>query len=96
MGNGSKRTAQSHVRESLTPESRCGYADRDDRAHRCLDCDTIRRLGEGSAAGEDLDDVDPLEQPDRFGVPIDQLSSNVRSLVESRAIATDGGENGER
>ncbi|AHF99801.1 hypothetical protein HALLA_14405 [Halostagnicola larsenii XH-48] len=86
----------------VTPEFRRGYGDPDDRAYRCPDCDTIRRLGKGSAAGKDIGDVDPLEnpnrfgvpheQPDRFSVPIDELPSNVRSLVESRAVATDGGE----
>ena len=76
----------------VTPEFRRGYGDRDDCAHRCTDCDTIRRLGQGSAAGKEIVDVDPLEQPGRFGVPIEDLPSNVRSLVESRAVATDGGE----
>ena len=83
-------TCESHV----TPEFRRGYGDLDDRAHRCTDCDTIRRLGKGSAAGKDVGDVDPLENPNRFGVPLEQLPTNVRSLVESRAVATDGGEDG--
>jgi len=35
------------------------YGDRDDRAHRCPECDTWVRLCEGSAAGKDVPMPDP-------------------------------------
>ncbi len=48
------------------------------------------RINRGSACGNDVAHPDPLEQPERFPDPIDELPSNVRSLI--REIATDGGE----
>ncbi|WP_440769908.1 DUF7563 family protein [Natronorubrum sp. DTA28] len=35
------------------------YGDNDDRAHRCGDCDSYRRLTRGSAAGVDVGIPDP-------------------------------------
>ena len=79
-------TCGSHV----TPEFRQGFGDADDRAHRCTECDIYGRLADGSAAGLDVAGVDPLDQPERFGVSTDDLSPAVRSLC--RQVATDGGE----
>lgn len=41
------------------------YGDEHDRAHRCLGCDCFRRVSKGSAAGVDVDLVDPAEDPNR-------------------------------
>ena len=81
-------TCESHV----TPEFRRAYGDRDDRVHRCPTCDTAIRLSEGSAAGKDISTRDPLEYPGRFDVSLDELPPRVRSLVDARSVATDGGE----
>jgi len=43
------------------------YGDRDDRAHRCPECDTWVRLCEGSAAGKDVPTPDPRNHPERNG-----------------------------
>ncbi|WIV68444.1 DUF7563 family protein [Natrialbaceae archaeon AArc-T1-2] len=78
-------TCGSHV----TPEFRRGFGDADDRAQRCTECDNYGRLANGSAAGLDVGSVDPLDSPDRFGVPFDELNPAVRSLCQT--VATDGG-----
>ena len=74
----------------VTPEFRRGYGDEDDVAHRCPDCDTYQRLSEGSAAGQEVDSIDPLEEPVRFGKQFNDLPARVRTMC--RNIATDGGE----
>ncbi len=64
----------------VTPEFRRGYGDEQDRAHRCLECDTISRIDKGSVAGRDVDLVDPLEQPARFGNGDDDRPPSVKAL----------------
>ncbi|MCU4926901.1 hypothetical protein OB905_13080 [Halobacteria archaeon AArc-dxtr1] len=87
---GAKRCqeCESHV----TPEFRRGYGDQDDVAHRCRRCDTAERLSQGSAAGLEVVLADPLDDPTRFNSTLEDLPTRVRSAVESRVIATDGGE----
>ncbi|UHQ95048.1 DUF7563 family protein [Haloterrigena alkaliphila] len=43
------------------------YGDNRDRAHRCSECDTYRRLTRGSAAGIDVSIPDPETSPGRHG-----------------------------
>ncbi|WP_435360385.1 DUF7563 family protein [Haloarchaeobius sp. DFWS5] len=64
------------------------HGDENNRAHRCPNCDTRGRLANGSAAGREVDHVDPLDQPERFGVSADERSPRIQQLVEARA---DGG-----
>lgn len=71
------------------------FGDSDDRAHRCLKCDSNGRLADGTAAGQESDRPDPLEDPTRFDCGVRDLPTNVRVLVEDqKAVATDGGEDG--
>ncbi|THE64499.1 hypothetical protein D8Y22_12715 [Salinadaptatus halalkaliphilus] len=84
-------TCGSHV----TPQFRRGYGDENDRAHRCPTCDNYERLAEGSAAGQHVPLPDPLEDPSRFNSTLEDLPTQVRSVIESRAVATDGGEDRE-
>ncbi|ELZ09393.1 hypothetical protein C479_11255 [Halovivax asiaticus JCM 14624] len=80
------RKCGSHV----TPEFRRGYGDDEDRAHRCFNCDSRPRIDRGSAAGKSVPIADPLENPGRFGEPLNELPSAVQALC--RPVATDGGE----
>lgn len=42
------------------------FGDRDDRVHRCQDCDSMPRIVRGSAAGATVDSrVDPEDEPSR-------------------------------
>lgn len=41
--------------------------DEEGRVHRCPDCDSQKRLYDGSAAGKDVDWPDPAEHPGRNG-----------------------------
>ena len=50
-----------HVSESFCRV----HGDERDRAHRCLGCDCFRRVSKGSAAGVDVDLVDPADDPNR-------------------------------
>ncbi|WP_089789667.1 DUF7563 family protein [Natronobacterium haloterrestre] len=43
------------------------FGDDRDRAHRCPECDSYRRLTRGSAAGKDVDIPDPETSPGRHG-----------------------------
>ncbi|WP_281282368.1 hypothetical protein [Salinadaptatus halalkaliphilus] len=36
--------------------------------------------------------ADPLDDPTRFNSTLEDLPTQVRSVIESRAVATDGGE----
>lgn len=74
----------------VTPEFRRGYGDARDRAHRCPECDIVSRLAEGSAAGQEVDPIDPLQEPERFGQSFADLDPSVQALC--RQVATDGGE----
>ncbi|WP_425493190.1 DUF7563 family protein [Halovivax cerinus] len=74
----------------VTPEFRRGNGDDRDRAHRCYECDSRSRIDRGSAAGRSVSIVDPLDEPGRFGEPIDELPATVQALC--RQVATDGGE----
>ncbi|WP_210423528.1 DUF7563 family protein [Halorussus marinus] len=51
---------------SVTERFRKVYGDNQDIAHRCLQCDTSTRLQKGSAAGHDVDHVDPQDEPWRI------------------------------
>ncbi|GAB3676913.1 DUF7563 family protein [Halopiger thermotolerans] len=83
-------TCGSHV----TPEFRRGYGDKNDRAHRCPNCDTYTRLTDGSAAGKNVPISDPLEDPTRFNESYEDLPSQVQAVCRDGAaeVATDGGE----
>jgi len=80
----------------VTPEFRRGYGDDDDRAHRCFECDIFERLSKGSAAGQDLDLPDPLEDPTRFQPTFQDLPEKVKAASRQRQrqqqTVTDGGE----
>ncbi|WP_425601447.1 DUF7563 family protein [Halorubrum salinum] len=41
------------------------HGDENSRVHRCPACDCFRRISRGSAAGVDVDLVDPADQPNR-------------------------------
>lgn len=43
------------------------YGDSNDRAHRCLECDSVSRLSRGSGAGVDPGIPDPQDHPGRWG-----------------------------
>lgn len=79
-------TCGSHV----TPEFRRGFGDQRDRVHRCTTCDLRGRLALGTAAGQTVDEVDPLTDPTRFEGSFDDLPASVQALC--RQVATDGGE----
>ncbi|KDE56701.1 hypothetical protein EL22_25370 [Halostagnicola sp. A56] len=76
----------------VTPQFGRVYGDEDDRAHRCTTCDTNKRLSDGSATGKHVPLPDPLNDPGRFNSTLEDLPSQVRSAIQSRAVATDGGE----
>ncbi|WP_143824912.1 DUF7563 family protein [Natronoarchaeum philippinense] len=59
------------------------FGDNDDQLHRCPQCDTQKRLRQGSGAGVDVDDPDPVEHPERY------YGNN---LPPQAAILSDGGE----
>ena len=73
----------------VTPEFRRGYGDQRDRAHRCRECDIDKRIARGSAAGLEVDDTDPLEDPGRFDGSLSDKPPQVRALV--RGVTADGG-----
>ncbi|AOP12862.1 small CPxCG-related zinc finger protein [Natrialba magadii ATCC 43099] len=51
----------------VTDRFRRVFGDDDDRAHRCNECDSYRRLSRGSAAGKDVETPDPETSPGRHG-----------------------------
>jgi len=55
-----------HCGKHVIERFRAVHGDEDDRAHRCLGCDCFRRVSRGSAAGVDVDLVDPIDQPNRL------------------------------
>jgi hypothetical protein len=75
-GAGSCRNCDRH----LSDRFRSVFGDQNDVAHRCLGCDSFRRICRGSAAGADIDLVDPADQPNR----------NRGARVDA-AVRTDGG-----
>ncbi|WP_341538905.1 DUF7563 family protein [Natrarchaeobius halalkaliphilus] len=80
------RMCGSHV----TPQFRRTHGDENQVAHRCIECDTDERLGEGGAAGQELEKADPIDEPERFNCGFD-VPAPVQEVV-----ATDRGEsNGE-
>ncbi|OYR66248.1 hypothetical protein DJ79_00905 [Halorubrum ezzemoulense] len=63
---GSDETAQCRYCDGhVSDRFRAVFGDEDDVAHRCLGCDCFRRISRGSAAGVDVDLVDPAEDPNR-------------------------------
>lgn len=74
----------------VTPEFRRANGDQNDRAHRCYTCDTTERIGDGTAAGQESEKVDPLEDPTRFQPTFEDLPEQVKAVC--RQVATDGGE----
>lgn len=59
------------------------FGDEDRVVHRCNNCDSNGRLFQGSGAGVDVDDPDPLENPSRFPSYRD-LDENVRAEAVGR------------
>ena len=62
------------------------HGDQDDVAHRCLTCDTRKRIQNGTAAGLESNRVDPLDQPGRYRYGGEETPERVTALL------TDGGE----
>ena len=73
----------------VTPDFRRTFGDEQGRAHRCPNCDVMFRINRGSACGQDVAHPDPLEQPERFRDPVEELPTSVQALI--RNVATDGG-----
>lgn len=56
-----------HCESFVTDRFARVFGDDQDRAHRCPECDSYRRLTRGSAAGKDVDVPDPETSPGRHG-----------------------------
>jgi len=50
----------------VTRQFRQVFGDREDVAHRCIQCDSMTRINKGSAAGKDIDHPDPKDEPGRI------------------------------
>lgn len=56
------------------------FGDDQDRAHRCRNCDIFSRIKDGSAAGLEVTDTDPVEDPQKY-----------HHVTSSALLAADGG-----
>ena len=70
-----KRARCEHCGAHVSTDFRRVYGDDDDRAHRCPECDTFRRLSEGSGAGLEVTCVDPEHSPGRHGTEAGRWSA---------------------
>jgi DNA-directed RNA polymerase subunit RPC12/RpoP len=71
-----------NCRKRVDRKFRLTFGDNDDRLHRCPNCDTKVRLRQGTGAGLEADEPDPVEHPERYG----------SNLPPQAAILADGGE----
>ncbi|WP_369335041.1 hypothetical protein [Halorubrum sp. F4] len=81
IGGSDDRGTCRHCNRHVSDRFQSVFGDQDDVAHRCLGCDCFRRISRGSAAGVDVDLVDPSDQPNRN-----------RGARVGATIRTDGGE----
>ncbi|MFC7232164.1 hypothetical protein ACFQMM_13655 [Saliphagus sp. GCM10025308] len=56
-----------HCGAHVSEQFRRVYGDDQDRAHRCGECDSFRRLSRGTGAGVDVSIPDPETSPGRHG-----------------------------
>ncbi|WP_265108697.1 DUF7563 family protein [Halosolutus halophilus] len=61
------RSTCRHCGAHVTDRFRRVFGDDRDRAHRCSECDSYRRLSRGSAAGVDVEILDPETSSGRHG-----------------------------